>query len=126
MGTTTDCTARVAPESAMRASSQHARAWSIVIRLLVFGLLAIGASAQDGRKLIAQPVPVYPELARRARLSGTVKVEILIAANGQVKDVKVIGGHPLFVDATAEALKKWKYAPSNSETTAELEFNFHP
>ena len=88
MGTTTDCTARVAPESAMRASSQHARAWSIVIRLLVFGLLAIGASAQDGRKLIAQPVPVYPELARRARLSGTVKVEILIAANGQVKDVK--------------------------------------
>ena len=32
----------------------------------------------------------------------------------------------MFVDATTEALKKWKYAPSNSETTAELEFNFHP
>jgi Gram-negative bacterial TonB protein C-terminal len=44
----------------------------------------------------------------------------------KVKDVKVVGGHPLFVDATTDALKKWKYAPSNSETTAELEFNFHP
>jgi protein TonB len=92
----------------------------------VFSLMTVSASGQESRKLIAQPVPVYPELARRARLSGTVKVEILIAANGQVKDVKVIGGHPLFVDATTDALKKWKYAPSNSETTAELEFNFHP
>ena len=113
-------------ESAMKTNSQHTRARSIVIRLLVFALMAIGASAQDGRKLIAQPVPVYPDLARRARLSGTVKVEILIATNGQVEDVKVIGGHPLFVDATRDALKKWKYAPSNSETAATLEFNFHP
>jgi outer membrane biosynthesis protein TonB len=50
----------------------------------------------------------------------------LIAPDGRVKDVKVIGGHPLFVDATIEALKKWKYAPSNAEATATLEFNFHP
>jgi TonB family protein len=93
---------------------------------LVLGLVAIAASAQDGRKLIAQPVPAYPEIARRAKLSGTVKVEVLIAPDGRVKDVKIIGGHPLFVDATIEALKKWKYAPSNAEATATLEFNFHP
>jgi TonB family protein len=59
-------------------------------------------------------------------LSGTVKVQVVIAPDGQVKEVKVIGGHPLFVEATLEALKKWRYAPSNSETTAALEFNFHP
>jgi TonB family protein len=110
----------------MRANSQTRRRWGSALRVLVFSLMTVSASGQESRKLIAQPVPVYPELARRARLSGTVKVEVLIAANGQVKDVKVIGGHPLFVDATTEALKKWKYAPSNSETTAELEFNFHP
>jgi TonB family protein len=59
-------------------------------------------------------------------LSGTVKVQVVIGADGQVKEVKVVGGHPLFVEATLEALKRWKYAPSNSETTAALEFNFHP
>jgi len=94
--------------------------------MLVLGVVVITASAQDGRKLIAQPVPAYPEIARRAKLSGTVKVQVLIAPDGRVKDVKVIGGHPLFVDATIEALKKWKYMPSNAEATATLEFNFHP
>ena len=68
----------------------------------------------------------YPEVAKRARLSGTVKVEVLIASDGIIKDVKVIGGHPLFVDATMEALKKWKYVPSNTEASVSLEFNFHP
>lgn len=93
----------------------------------MLGLMAaISASGQEGRKVIEQPVPIYPQLARRSGLSGTVKVQVVIAADGHVKDVKVIGGHPLFVDATVEALKMWKYAPSNSETTAALEFNFHP
>jgi TonB family protein len=59
-------------------------------------------------------------------MSGSVKVEVVIAADGRVRDAQVIEGHPLFVDATLEALKKWKYAPSNGEMTATLEFNFHP
>jgi len=88
--------------------------------------MTVNASGQEGRKLISQPVPAYPQFARHIALSGTVKVQVVIAADGQIKDVKVVGGHPLFVDATLEALKKWKYAPSSSETTATLEFNFHP
>ena len=86
----------------------------------------IGAYGQEGRKLLERPVPIYPQLARRSGLSGTVKVQIVIAPDGHIKDVQVLGGHPLFIDATTEALKKWKYAPSNNETTATLEFNFHP
>jgi periplasmic protein TonB len=94
--------------------------------LTLFVLAAVSAYGQEGRKLLEQPVPIYPQLAHRSGLSGTVKVQIVIAQDGHVKDVKVIGGHPLFVDATVDALKKWKYAPSSSETTAALEFNFHP
>ncbi len=88
--------------------------------------MAASTSGQEGRKLTAQTVPAYPQLARMAGLRGTVKVQVVIGADGQIKDVKVVGGHPLFVDATLEALKKWKYAPSNVETTTTLEFNFHP
>jgi len=38
----------------------------------------------------------------------------------------VLGGNPVLVESTLEALKKWRYAPSGSETTTTLEFNFHP
>jgi TonB family protein len=92
----------------------------------MFSLMTVSASGQDGRKAIAQPAPAYPQLARRFGLSGTVKVQVVVAADGQIKETKVLGGHPLLVDATLETLKKWKYAPSSGETTTTLEFNFHP
>ena len=59
-------------------------------------------------------------------MTGTLKVQVTIAPDGKVKDVKVVGGHPLLVDAVQETLKSWKYAPASSESTALLEFNFHP
>ena len=42
------------------------------------------------------------------------------------KEVKVIGGHPVPVNAVEDTLKNCKYAPASSETTAMLVFNFHP
>jgi TonB family protein len=96
-------------------------------------LLAMGLSlgvpslrAQENRKTLNNPTPTYPETARRFRLSGVVKVQVLIAPDGQIKEVKVVGGHPLLVSAVQDALKNWKYAPASGETTASLEFSFHP
>jgi TonB family protein len=96
-------------------------------------LLAMGLSlgvpslrAQENRKPLNNPTPTYPETARRFRLSGVVKVQVLIAPDGQIKEVKVVGGHPLLVSAVQDALKNWKYAPASGETTASLEFSFHP
>jgi len=82
--------------------------------------------AQESRKLLAQSQPDYPELAKRMRLAGTVKVQVIIGTDGIVKNTKVVGGNPVLVEATLEALKKWRYAPSSSETSTVLEFNFHP
>ena len=107
-----------------------ARAWGFPVLLLLFGLFMglTGQStrAQEGRKLLAQPAPAYPQMARHMQLTGTVKLEVTIGPDGQIRNTKVLGGHPLFVDAALEALKKWKYAPANTETTATVEFNFHP
>lgn len=96
--------------------------------LLAVGLsfAGAGAHAQESRKALNSPTPVYPETARQFRLSGVVKVQVLIAPDGQIKDVKVIGGHPLLVSAVQDSLKNWKYAPASNETTATLVFNFHP
>jgi TonB family protein len=87
---------------------------------------ALTAGAQERRRAISTPTPVYPETAKRLLLSGVVKVRVVIGTDGQIKETKIIGGHPVFISTVEDALKKWKYAPSNTETTLQLEFNFHP
>lgn len=96
--------------------------------LLAMGLSFAGAGlhAQETRKALNSPTPVYPETARQFRLTGVVKVQVLIAPDGQIKDVKVLGGHPVLVNTVQETLKNWKYAPASSESTVTLVFNFHP
>jgi TonB family protein len=82
-------------------------------------------SADDSRKVIKQVTPVYSEIARRANLSGTVKVEVTIAPNGAVKSAKLVGGHPLLADSAIEAVKNWKYEPAATESTTVVVFNFN-
>jgi TonB family protein len=88
--------------------------------------LVLSVSAQDSRKRIVEETPVYPPMAKALQLTGTVKVQVIIGTDGQIRETKVLGGSPVLVAATLEALKKWRYAPAPVETTAELQFNFHP
>ena len=90
---------------------------------LVVALFAAYAAA-DARKPMVNPDPEYPEIARRMNISGTVKVELVVAADGTIKSAKVLGGHPVLADAVQKALRKWKYAPGASETTMQLDFKF--
>jgi len=99
---------------------------AVAVWVAVLGLLPAQASPQEGRKLVASPAPAYPELAKRSQLRGVVKVQVVIGTDGTIKDTKVIGGHPMLVEAVTETLKKWKYAPASAETVAVLEFDFHP
>ena len=100
----------------------------VVIALLAVMVAAQTASAQDdgGRKVKSKVAPVYPELARRMNVAGTVKVQVTIAANGAVKSAKALGGHPLLIDPAVDAVKKWKYEPGKDETTTIVQFNFNP
>jgi TonB family protein len=85
---------------------------------------AASLPAQETRKAISHPAPPYPETARRFNVTGVVKVQVVIAPDGQIKTTKIIGGHPLLVNAVEETLKNWKYAPASTETTVLLEFSF--
>jgi TonB family protein len=89
-------------------------------------LTALTLPAQDARRAISSPVPVYPEVAKRLRLVGVVKVQVVVAPDGRIKETRVIGGHPVLVSSVEETLKNWKYAPASTESTLQLEFNFHP
>ncbi|PYU48112.1 MAG: hypothetical protein DMG48_21475 [Acidobacteria bacterium] len=93
---------------------------------MTLGLGAANLQAQEGRKALSNPAPTYPEVAKRLRLTGVVKVQVVIGADGRIKEKNVIGGHPILVSAVEDTLKNWKYAPASGETTTQLEFNFRP
>jgi TonB family protein len=93
---------------------------------IALGLGAGNLRAQEERKALSNPAPIYPEVAKKMRLVGTVKVQIVIGADGRIRQKNFIGGHPVLVNAVEETLKNWKYAPGSGETTTQLEFNFHP
>ena len=57
-------------------------------------------------------VPVYPLIAKSARIQGTVRLSASIAPNGTVKDLRVLSGNPLLVDAAQNAVKQWTYQPT--------------
>ena len=63
-------------------------------------------------KLMFQPKPEYPPLAKMARIQGTVKLEALISKDGTIQELKVISGHPLLVKAAVSAVQQWRYRPT--------------
>lgn len=93
---------------------------------ILLSALATTASGQEARKAIVKITPRYPEIAKHLNLVGTVKVEIVIGPDGKIKNTNVMGGHPILITATLDALKEWKYEPSKAETVATLTFDFHP
>lgn len=78
------------------------------------------------RKVKTKVSPVYPDIARRMSITGTVKVVVVVAPNGSLKSTKIVGGHPLLVTAAIDALKKWKFEPATEESTGMVEFKFQP
>ncbi len=55
--------------------------------------------------------PVYPPLARQARVQGTVRFTAIISAQGRVAELKLIQGNPMLVAAAQEAAQQWIYSP---------------
>ena len=79
----------------------------------------VGGMVKEPRPIKVVP-PVYPPLASKARVSGTVVLEATLTAQGTVEQIKVMSGHPLLIDAAIECVKQWVYEPTylNGEPVA--------
>jgi TonB family protein len=97
---------------------------AIAAGLSVIGLQGQEAQGEIVRRAKSKVAPVYPELARKMNITGTVKVEVVVAPNGSVKDAKVIGGHPVLANAALEAIKKWRFEPTALESSGIVDFKF--
>jgi len=90
--------------------------------------ITIGGNVQSA-KLVSQPKPAYPPLAKQARISGTVMLSVIIGADGSVRDIQVISGHPLLIPPALEAVRQWKYSPTllngePAEVSTQVDVNF--
>ena len=73
--------------------------------------ITVGGNVQSA-KLKIQPQPVYPPLARQARISGTVTFSAIIGVDGHIQNLTLVSGHPLLVPSAQEAIKQWVYQPT--------------
>jgi len=90
--------------------------------------VVVGGDVQAA-KLIRQVTPVYPTLARQARVSGTVHLEAIIDRNGAIESLRVKSGSGLLAPAAVDAVRQWLYRPTllngvPVEVLTEIEVNF--
>jgi periplasmic protein TonB len=55
--------------------------------------------------------PVYPPLARQARIQGPVELRAIISKTGVIENLQAISGHPMLIPAALSAVRQWRYRP---------------
>ena len=74
-------------------------------------IVHVGGSIRPPMK-IADAAPVYPPIARAARVQGVVILEATISEDGAVRDVRVLRSIPLLDAAAVDAVKQWRFTPT--------------
>jgi TonB family protein len=103
----------------------------VMLLLGAFGSLVPKASSQEAavenvkRKVKTKITPDFPVLAKQMNVTGKVKIEATISADGRVTNTKVVGGSPLLVGSAVDALKRWRFEPAPKETSEIIEFDFN-
>jgi protein TonB len=90
--------------------------------------IRVGGNVQAAR-LIRQPKPTYPPLARQARIQGTVRFNAIIGKDGTIQNLTLVSGHPLLVPSATAAVKQWVYQPTllngePVEVVTQIDVNF--
>jgi TonB family protein len=96
----------------------------------VGSVVALSLRAQEGdapgskRKVRVMGKPQYPELAKKLNLTGVVKIEVTVGADGKVKRTHVVGGHPVLAPEAEKAALQSEFEPGPRETSEVIEFKF--
>jgi len=71
-----------------------------------------------------KPPPDYPNLARKMNITGSVQLQLTVSPEGSVKDVRVLGGHPVLAQAAVQAVRSWKYRSAAIESVEVVRLTF--
>jgi protein TonB len=90
--------------------------------------LRVGGNMESSN-LIKKVTPLYPPLAKQARIQGTVRFTALIDREGNIADLQLVSGHPLLVPSAQDAVKQWQYRPTllngeAAEVVTQIDVNY--
>jgi TonB family protein len=77
----------------------------------MYGPLRVGGNVQAAR-IIRRVTPVYPEDARMAHVSGTVRLHAIIGKSGKIEQLEVMSGPSMLQQAALDAVRQWLYQPT--------------
>jgi TonB family protein len=117
-------------EAAIAAAAAKAKANAEMRAKLARTAVPVGGPVRSPTKIKDVP-PVYPAMARSARIGGTVHVEATIGPDGKVADARVVKSAPLLDQAALDAVTQWEYAPTRVRGVAvpviiTVAINFQP
>ena len=72
--------------------------------------IAVSSGVATGLLIRSTP-PVYPTIAKAARVGGTVVVHATISTSGTLKDSRVVSGPAMLQQAALDAVRTWRYRP---------------
>ncbi|MCL5742828.1 MAG: energy transducer TonB [Acidobacteria bacterium] len=108
--------------------------WWAAILLLAMGAFPCRADiklteVQAKAAATQKPLPEYPAMARQLKVTGKVELEVVIAPNGSVEDVKIVSGNPILTRCCAKVVHGWSFTPvlengKPARATAPLSFEF--
>jgi len=87
-------------------------------------VMSLPAHAADARAVKSKVSPAYPEIAKRMKITGLVKLEATVDADGKVTAVKALSGNSMLSPAAEDAVRKWRFVPGTAESTVDVDVNF--
>lgn len=102
---------------------------------LVFGLLktaavvllltlALPVNGAENRAIKSRVAPTYSQIARRMRITGMVKLEATVDADGKVRDVKAVSGNHMLEPAAEDAVRRWRFESGPGDATVDVVVDF--
>ncbi len=112
-----------------RTLARSARLFPLLALLLLAPIqlssLFAQAPAKISRKIVQRVEPKYPDFLRYGHFQARVVADATVLPNGNVSNVEIKSGNPMFAQYASEAIMKWKYAPGPAQTVEEVTFNFN-
>lgn len=105
---------------------------SVIFLTIASGLLILlpqrsrAQQADSARKVLERTSAPYPALARTMALQGIVRLDVLVSADGSVKETQIKGGHPVLAQAAINSVRRWKWEPAPHESRETVEVKFTP
>ena len=103
---------------------------AIVPKIATPQRVRVSAGVTSGLK-VKDVKPVYPPLARQARIQGTVVLHAVISKDGSITGLNLVSGHPMLAPAAIDAVKQWLFKPAMLngqpiEQTTQIKVVFSP